>query len=339
MSMEDLFYGPSERTWIIPPRREFDSPPRRFYQPRPEIRPVERRGPPLDEIRPVERRGPPVEALRPVERLARVHTIPEPVPVNAGHEEIRKVVEVPVPSAVPPPVQVITNPAPAPPPPVQVVNAPPVQVVKRNISPPRAIFHHPIELKVPMCCEKCAKKVKERLLQLEGVENVVTDQYNQKVTVHGRVDPSRVLQRVKLVKKRSVFWDMTVDYSENYRRARQAEDTAIAREQSKAAAVKAEQVAVAKAMAAPRVAPMAAVAPEVVVKLPQARNEPKVTAILPPEQQTMGPKVVPMPYAVDSRVHDQRYVSPPRGFRQEFFHGPPRDDVMRRPESYNRPVY
>lgn len=183
----------------------------------------------------------------------------------------------------------------------------------------------PIELKVPMCCEKCVKKVRARLIDLEGVENVVCDQYNQKVTVHGRVDPARVLQRVKLVKKRSAFWDMTVDYSEKYRRARLQEEAAVAREASKAATVKAEQVAEAKAMAAPTIV-AAAPAPKVVVNLPQEQNGPKVTAILPPE------RVHNLPYAVDSRVHNHRYVSPPKAFRQEFFHGP---DLRRHPEFYD----
>lgn len=188
----------------------------------------------------------------------------------------------------------------------------------------------PIELKVPMCCEKCARKVKERLLSLEGVEKVVTDQYNQKVVVHGRVDPARVLNRVRLVKKRSAFWDMTVDYSDNYRRARQVEDAAVAREASKAAAAKAEAVAVAEgnkvaAMVAAPVAPT-----QVVVNLPQEQNGPKVTAILPPQNE------ITRPYVLESTVHNHRYVSPPKGFRQEFFHGPARPEFC---NDGRHPVY
>jgi hypothetical protein len=45
-----------------------------------------------------------------------------------------------------------------------------------------------------------------------GVEDVTTDQYNQKVIVTGNVDPSRVLSRVKQVKKHSVFWDQNVEW-------------------------------------------------------------------------------------------------------------------------------
>ena len=186
----------------------------------------------------------------------------------------------------------------------------------------------PIELKVPMCCEKCAKKVKDRLEDLEGVESVVTDQYNQKVVVYGRVDPERVLNRVRLVKKRSAFWDMTVDYSEKYRRARQAEVEAIARENAKRAeVVKQAKEAEAKAMMAP------VVAPKVVVNLPQEQHGPKVTAILPAEKERT------MPFVAESRVHNQRFVSPPRAYRQEMYHGPAPHEMHRRPEFYNGRQY
>lgn len=168
----------------------------------------------------------------------------------------------------------------------------------------------PIELKVPMCCEKCAKKVKDRLLDLEGVEDVVTDQYNQKVTVYGHVDPERVLNRVKLVKKRSAFWDMTVDYSQEYRRFRQAQADAARADAARAEVAKAKAVEKqAKAMMAP--SPVAAV----VVSLPQEQHEPKVTAILPAEKERA------MPYVATSRVQTSRYVSPPRAYRQEFYNG------------------
>jgi copper chaperone CopZ len=63
-----------------------------------------------------------------------------------------------------------------------------------------------LELRVPMCCEKCEEKVKEALEELDGVKNVVTDQYNQRVTVTGFVDPLKALRRVKKVKKKSEFF-------------------------------------------------------------------------------------------------------------------------------------
>lgn len=64
-----------------------------------------------------------------------------------------------------------------------------------------------LELKVPMCCEKCQEKVKENLLELEGVKDVVCDQYNQRVTVTGFVDPLKALRKVKKVKKKSEFFN------------------------------------------------------------------------------------------------------------------------------------
>ena len=64
-----------------------------------------------------------------------------------------------------------------------------------------------LELRVPMCCEKCQEKVKEELEELEGVRSVHCDQYNQRVTVTGFVDPLRALKKVKKVKKKSEFFN------------------------------------------------------------------------------------------------------------------------------------
>ena len=61
-----------------------------------------------------------------------------------------------------------------------------------------------LELRVPMCCEKCREKVKEELEELEGVRGVICDQYNQRVTVTGFVDPLRALKKVK---KKSEFFN------------------------------------------------------------------------------------------------------------------------------------
>ncbi|CAM6058148.1 unnamed protein product [Sphagnum tenellum] len=66
-----------------------------------------------------------------------------------------------------------------------------------------------IDLKVPMCCAKCEEKVREELLDVEGVYSVVCDQHCQKVTVTGNynsVDPLRLLKKVKRIKKNSKFW-------------------------------------------------------------------------------------------------------------------------------------
>jgi copper chaperone CopZ len=69
---------------------------------------------------------------------------------------------------------------------------------------------HPkgLVLSVPMCCDKCVEKVRKALEDLEGVRDVILDQYNQLVTIHGDVDPERALRRVRRVKKRSQFWRM-----------------------------------------------------------------------------------------------------------------------------------
>lgn len=64
-----------------------------------------------------------------------------------------------------------------------------------------------LELRVPMCCEKCQEKVKEAVEECDGVKHVVCDQYNQRVTVTGFADPLKVLRRVKRVKKKSEFFN------------------------------------------------------------------------------------------------------------------------------------
>lgn len=64
-----------------------------------------------------------------------------------------------------------------------------------------------LELKVPMCCDKCQEKVMEALEECDGVEDVICDQYNQRVTVTGFVDPMKALRKVKKVKKKSEFFN------------------------------------------------------------------------------------------------------------------------------------
>jgi copper chaperone CopZ len=63
-----------------------------------------------------------------------------------------------------------------------------------------------IELMVPMCCNICEGKLRRQLCSLEGVDGVICDQWNQKVTVTGNVDPAKVLKRVRQVKKKAQFW-------------------------------------------------------------------------------------------------------------------------------------
>ncbi|KAH9543191.1 hypothetical protein CY35_13G050500 [Sphagnum magellanicum] len=63
-----------------------------------------------------------------------------------------------------------------------------------------------LELRVPLCCERCEERVKESLMDMDGVEGVLCDQSNQRVTVTGDVQPQKVLKRVKKIKKRSELW-------------------------------------------------------------------------------------------------------------------------------------
>ncbi len=63
-----------------------------------------------------------------------------------------------------------------------------------------------LEMRVPLCCEKCINKVKKALYQVEGVEDVVCDQTEQKVTITGNVNSEAALRRVKRVKKNSIYW-------------------------------------------------------------------------------------------------------------------------------------
>jgi copper chaperone CopZ len=57
-----------------------------------------------------------------------------------------------------------------------------------------------LELKVPMCCDKCEEKVKEELEELNGVRSVICDRINQRVTIVGFVDPLQALKQVKKAK-------------------------------------------------------------------------------------------------------------------------------------------
>lgn len=76
--------------------------------------------------------------------------------------------------------------------------------------PASAVKSHPkgLLLSVPMCCDKCVEKVRRALYELEGVRDVVCDQYRQLVTISGDVDPEKALRRVRRVKKRSRYWRM-----------------------------------------------------------------------------------------------------------------------------------
>eukprot|EP00246_Nothoceros_aenigmaticus_P000140 TRINITY_DN1018_c0_g5_i1.p1 TRINITY_DN1018_c0_g5~~TRINITY_DN1018_c0_g5_i1.p1 ORF type:complete len:168 (-),score=51.09 TRINITY_DN1018_c0_g5_i1:444-947(-) len=59
----------------------------------------------------------------------------------------------------------------------------------------------PIQLKVPICCQKCVKDITTVLRQI-GIMNVAIDVYGRKVTVVGPgLKPDDVLKAIKKVKK------------------------------------------------------------------------------------------------------------------------------------------
>jgi copper chaperone CopZ len=69
---------------------------------------------------------------------------------------------------------------------------------------------HHVALMVPICCTKCAEKVKEVLWEVEGVNAVMCDRYNHKVTVTGSryIDPARVLKKARQVQSKSELWTL-----------------------------------------------------------------------------------------------------------------------------------
>ncbi|XP_024377810.1 uncharacterized protein [Physcomitrium patens] len=63
------------------------------------------------------------------------------------------------------------------------------------------------EFRVPMCCSKCEEKVREELLELQGVCDIFTDQLSERVAVTDFVNPYHALKKMKRIKKKSNFWD------------------------------------------------------------------------------------------------------------------------------------
>ncbi|VVB01030.1 unnamed protein product [Arabis nemorensis] len=54
-----------------------------------------------------------------------------------------------------------------------------------------------VELKIGMHCEKCAKKFRKVVFKLDGVQDCVTDIYNQKVMVGGEFSMEKLLKVLK----------------------------------------------------------------------------------------------------------------------------------------------
>ncbi|OAY72388.1 heavy metal-associated isoprenylated plant protein 23-like [Ananas comosus] len=65
---------------------------------------------------------------------------------------------------------------------------------------------HTVELKVRMDCEGCELKVKNALSNMKGVQSVEINRKQQKVTVTGYVEPSKVLKKAQSTGKRAEIW-------------------------------------------------------------------------------------------------------------------------------------
>uniref|UniRef100_A0A0D9VUM8 HMA domain-containing protein n=1 Tax=Leersia perrieri TaxID=77586 RepID=A0A0D9VUM8_9ORYZ len=63
-----------------------------------------------------------------------------------------------------------------------------------------------VELKVRMDCDGCELKVKKTLSSMKGVESVKINRKQQKVTVTGYVETSKVLKKAQSTGKKSELW-------------------------------------------------------------------------------------------------------------------------------------
>ncbi|KAD5961817.1 hypothetical protein R6Q59_014638 [Mikania micrantha] len=61
-----------------------------------------------------------------------------------------------------------------------------------------------VVLKLDLHCDGCAKKIKKSISQFEGVETVRADTAANKLTVTGKVDPTRIKERVEFRTKKKV---------------------------------------------------------------------------------------------------------------------------------------
>ncbi|KAJ7976920.1 Heavy metal-associated isoprenylated plant protein [Quillaja saponaria] len=69
---------------------------------------------------------------------------------------------------------------------------------KKDDSPPTVV------LKIDIHCEGCAKKIRRAVRHLEGVEDVKTDMSANKLTVIGRVDPTKIQEKLAGKTKKKV---------------------------------------------------------------------------------------------------------------------------------------
>ncbi|CAM6097840.1 unnamed protein product [Calypogeia fissa] len=77
----------------------------------------------------------------------------------------------------------------------------------------RTYHSNAVVLHVSMCCEKCTRKVRKSLTNVDGVDSVEVDMPRQRVIVRGYVNPDKVLRQVQKVKKSAQFWDSSHDYA------------------------------------------------------------------------------------------------------------------------------
>ncbi|KAG7544572.1 Heavy metal-associated domain superfamily [Arabidopsis suecica] len=63
-----------------------------------------------------------------------------------------------------------------------------------------------VELKVRMDCDGCVLKIKNALSSLKGVKTVEVNKKQQKVTVSGYADASKVLKKAKATGKKAEIW-------------------------------------------------------------------------------------------------------------------------------------
>ncbi|XP_078159569.1 heavy metal-associated isoprenylated plant protein 23-like [Carex rostrata] len=63
-----------------------------------------------------------------------------------------------------------------------------------------------VELKIRMDCEGCEMKVKKALSSLKGVQSVVINMKQQRVTVVGYVEANKVLKKAQSTGKKAEIW-------------------------------------------------------------------------------------------------------------------------------------
>lgn len=64
-----------------------------------------------------------------------------------------------------------------------------------------------VELRVPLCCDDCEEKIMDHLMGLDGVEGVLCDQDQQKVTVSGSASSDDILTACQELFPDAELWD------------------------------------------------------------------------------------------------------------------------------------